>query len=47
MHLSPYSPDHNPIEMYFSVLKAVIKKHWVRYKEEEKQGRQDIEQYLE
>lgn len=28
--LSPYSPDFNPIEEYFGVLKRFIKKHWYR-----------------
>ncbi|KAI9146672.1 hypothetical protein HJFPF1_13577 [Paramyrothecium foliicola] len=28
--LSPYSPDFNPIEEFFSVLKKFIKKHWYR-----------------
>ena len=27
--LPPYSPDFNPIELTFSVLKAWMKKHWV------------------
>ncbi|OAQ62555.1 DDE superfamily endonuclease domain-containing protein [Purpureocillium lilacinum] len=26
--LPPYSPDFNPIEEYFSVLKKFIKKNW-------------------
>jgi transposase len=26
--LSPYSPDFNPIEEYFGVLKKFIKKNW-------------------
>lgn len=27
VHLSPYSPDLNPIEMYFAVVKAFVKRH--------------------
>lgn len=27
--LPPYSPDYNPIELTFAVLKAWIKKNWV------------------
>jgi transposase len=28
-HLPPYSPDYNPIELTFSVLKAWMKRNWV------------------
>lgn len=28
MYLPPYSPDFNPIEEFFSVLKKYIKRHW-------------------
>lgn len=28
MYLPPYSPDFNPIEEFFSVLKKFIKRHW-------------------
>jgi hypothetical protein len=31
LYLPPYSPDLNPIEEFFSELKAYIKRHWALY----------------
>jgi transposase len=31
VYLSPYSPDYNPIEEFFSELKAFVKKYWRLY----------------
>jgi transposase len=31
--LPPYSSDLNPIEEFFSELKAFIKKHWYEYED--------------
>ncbi|KAH7459836.1 hypothetical protein FOMA001_g19876 [Fusarium oxysporum f. sp. matthiolae] len=28
LHLSPYSPDFNPIEEFFAELKSFIRRHW-------------------
>lgn len=42
--LSPYSPDFNPIEEYFSVLKRFIKKRWYRNRDF---IRREIKMYLE
>ncbi len=42
--LSPYSPDFNPIEEYFGVLKKFIKKHW---HENEDFIRREFKMYLE
>jgi transposase len=33
-YLPPYSPDFNPIELCFSVLKAWIRRNWVQLREE-------------
>jgi transposase len=33
LYLPPYSPDLNPIEEFFAVLKAFIKKRWHEYEE--------------
>jgi transposase len=33
VHLPPYSLDLNPIEVFFSELKAFIKRHWYEYEE--------------
>ncbi|KAI9146747.1 hypothetical protein HJFPF1_13485 [Paramyrothecium foliicola] len=33
IYLPPYSPDFNPIEEYFSVLKKFIQKDWIKNKE--------------
>jgi transposase len=33
VYLSPYSPDHNPIEEFFAELKAFIKKRWHEYED--------------
>ena len=38
VYLPPYSPDLNPIEEYFSVLKAFIRKRWSEYEENPGQG---------
>lgn len=38
VYLPPYSPDLNPIEEYFSVLKAFIRKRWNEYEENPGQG---------
>jgi transposase len=34
VYLPPYSPDLNPIEEFFSELKAFIRRNWVRYEED-------------
>lgn len=31
LYLPPYSPDFNPIEEFFSELKAFIQRHWQKY----------------
>jgi transposase len=31
LYLPPYSPDLNPIEEFFSELKAYIRRHWQKY----------------
>ena len=33
VYLPPYSPDFNPIEEFFSVLKSFIRRHWRRNKD--------------
>lgn len=38
MYLPPYSPDLNPIEEFFSELKAFIRRHWVFYEDNPEQG---------
>lgn len=38
VYLPPYSPDLNPIEEFFSELKAFIRRNWVRYEEDPEQG---------
>ena len=38
VYLPPYSPDLNPIEEFFSELKAFIKRNWVHYEEDTEQG---------
>ena len=42
VYLPPYSPDLNPIEEYFSELKAFTRRNWVRYKENSEQGFQSF-----
>jgi transposase len=44
VYLPPYSPDLNPIEEFFSELKAFIKRHWAGYEEK---PHQDFEMFLE
>jgi transposase len=38
VYLPPYSPDLNPIEEFFSELKAFIRRHWKSYEEHPAQG---------
>ncbi|KAJ5917546.1 hypothetical protein N7466_011100 [Penicillium verhagenii] len=38
VYLPLYSPDLNPIEEFFSELKAFIRRNWVRYEENSEQG---------
>ncbi|OQE67447.1 hypothetical protein PENNAL_c0171G09942 [Penicillium nalgiovense] len=38
VYLPPYSPDLNPIEEFFSELKAYIRRNWVQYEEDPEQG---------
>ena len=38
VYLPPYSPDLNPIEEFFSELKAFIRRNWARYEENREQG---------
>ncbi|OQD68577.1 hypothetical protein PENANT_c109G00802 [Penicillium antarcticum] len=38
VYLPPYSPDLNPIEEFFSELKAYIRRNFVRYEEHPEQG---------
>lgn len=38
MYLPPYSPDLNPIEEFFSELKAFIRRHWGIYEDNTEQG---------
>lgn len=38
LYLPPYSPDFNPIEEFFTELKAYIKKVWSAYEENPGQG---------
>ncbi len=35
IYLPPYSPDYNPIEEFFSVLKKWMKRHHEAYEDEE------------
>jgi transposase len=42
VYLPPYSPDLNPIEEYFFVLKAFIRKHWREYEENLEQGSKEF-----
>lgn len=37
-YLPPYSPDLNPIEKFFAELKVFIRKHWLYYEDNTKQG---------
>jgi transposase len=38
VYLPPYSPDLNPIEQFFSELKAFIRRHWQYYEDNPDQG---------
>lgn len=38
IYLPPYSPDLNPIEEFFSELKAFIRRHWQKYEQSPEQG---------
>jgi transposase len=38
VYLPPYSPDLNPIEEFFSELKAFIRRSWRRYEQSQDQG---------
>jgi transposase len=38
VYLPPYSPDLNPIEEFFTELKAFIKRHWQIYEDDPEQG---------
>jgi transposase len=38
VYLPPYSPDLNPIEEFFSELKAFIKKNWQAFEDNPDQG---------
>lgn len=38
LYLPPYSPDLNPIEEFFSELKAYIRRHWQNYEQNPDQG---------
>lgn len=38
LYLPPYSPDLNPIEEFFSELKAFIRRHWQKYEQSPDQG---------
>ena len=38
VYLPPYSPDLNPIEEFFSELKAFIRRNWRRYEEDTERG---------
>jgi transposase len=38
VYLPPYSPDLNPIEEFFTELKAFVKRSWRIYKENPEQG---------
>jgi len=44
IYLPPYSPDLNPIEQWFSSLKANIKRHWHEY---ESDPDEDFQNFLE
>lgn len=37
VYLPPYSPDLNPIEEFFAVLKAFVRKQWHEYEEKPEQ----------
>jgi transposase len=48
VYLPTYSPDLNPIEEFFSELKAYIRRNFVRYEEDQEQGFQNfLERCLE
>jgi transposase len=38
VYLTPYSPDLNPIEEFFSELKTFIRRNWRRYEQSPDQG---------
>ncbi len=38
VYLPPYSPDLNPINKFFTELKAIIKRSWQNYEENPEQG---------
>ena len=38
IYLPPYSPDLDPIEEFFSELKAYIRHHWQNYEQSPEQG---------
>jgi transposase len=38
VYLPPFSPDLNPIEEFFSELKAFIRRNWERYEENPEEG---------
>jgi transposase len=38
VYLPPYSPDLNPIEVFFTELKAFIRRNWQFYEENPEQG---------
>lgn len=42
VYLPPYSPDLNPIEEFFSELKAFVRRNWAWYEEDQEQGFQSF-----
>jgi transposase len=38
VYLPPYLPDPNPVEEFFSELKAFVRKNWQPYEENPSQG---------
>lgn len=46
IYLPPYSPDYNPIEEFFSELKAYIKRYWSMYVDMTDKSHESFRKYL-
>ena len=46
VYLPPYSPDFNPIEEFFSELKAFIKRNWAMYVKMTDRSHESFARYL-
>jgi transposase len=46
VYLPPYSPDYNPIEEFFSELKAFVKKYWRLYLDTTDRSHKEFRNFL-